>query len=352
VKDNINGGSIDEGDDEVTYKLSGMYRFGEAVAIRGSYGTGFKAPSMREIGEPRSDFGVTSSDFPCPFDGSVPDPEGKVAFCRAGQQQFNVFRQGSAGLTFESSEQWTVGVVLTPWDNFDATIDYWNIELEDLVDRLTEQQIVDDPVTYYDLYTSKTNLATNREELAIIQAAVNVATKETRGIDYSIQQGFDLDWGFLNLRLQGTWIDKSVSSLTGSSLGQFGNDDAVVFENRLFFQTTLDHGAFSHSLRINYQSGYDDAVTNVENTSAGGPIGTGTYEDVQLKVGSYTTVDYQLHMRAFSDIAGFTFGVTNIGDEEPPLSLREGGAGHQVGWDPRYFDATGRTYYLRAEVAF
>jgi iron complex outermembrane receptor protein len=243
-------------------------------------------------------------------------------------------------------------VVLTPWENFSATVDYWNIELQDLVERLTEQQIVDDPVSYYDLYTSKTNLATGNEELAIIQAAVNVGSKEQAGIDYAVSQGFDLAWGYLNLRLQGTWIDKHESSLTGSSLGRFGNDDAVVFENRLFFQGTLDHGNFSHSLRINYQSGYDDAEQTVEITGTGVPLGEGPTTDIQLKVKSYTTADYQLHMRAFSDIAGFTFGVKNIGDEEPPLSLRTSGAGHQVGWDPRYFDAFGRTYYLRAEVTF
>jgi iron complex outermembrane receptor protein len=39
-------------------------------------------------------------------------------------------------------------------------------------------------------------------------------------------------------------------------------------------------------------------------------------------------------------------------DEEPPLSLRVSGAGHQVGWDPRFTDAYGRTYYLQAEYAF
>jgi iron complex outermembrane receptor protein len=307
---------------------------------------------MREIGEPRSEFGVTSSDYLCPFDGSVPDPENKAQYCQSGDRQFNVFREGYAGLQFERSKQYSFGVVLTPWENFDATIDYWNIELEDLVERLTEQQIVDDPVSYYDLYSFKTNNATGRDELAIIQAAVNVGTKEQRGIDYAIQQGFDLDWGFLNLRLQGTWVDKSVSSLTGSSLGQFGNDNKVVFEHKVVFQTSLDHGNFSHHLRFDFQSGYDDDRQSVEVLGTGAPLGFGPTESIQLKVDDYTTVDYQLHYRAMADALGLTFGVKNIADEEPPLSLRTGGAGHQVGWDPRYFDAYGRTYYLRAEFSF
>jgi iron complex outermembrane receptor protein len=52
------------------------------------------------------------------------------------------------------------------------------------------------------------------------------------------------------------------------------------------------------------------------------------------------------------DKLGLTFGVNNLLDEEPPLSLRDGGAGHQVGFDPRYTDAYGRTYYLRGEYTF
>jgi iron complex outermembrane receptor protein len=352
VEDKLNGSKIDKGDDEITGKISAMYRFGEVAAIRGSYGTGFKAPSMREIGEPRSDFGVTSGNFLCPFDGSIPDPRNLGALCQSGEQQFNVYREGYAGLFFERSEQYTFGVVLTPWQDFSATVDYWNIKLEDLVERLTESQIVDNPVQYYDLFTTKANLATGDDEIAIIQAAVNVGSKEQRGIDYAINQGFDLNWGYLNLRLQGTYIDKSVSSLTGSSLGQFGNDNNVVFENKLYFQATLDHGNFSHSLRLNYQSGYDDQEQIVEVTGTGVPLGEGPEEVIRLKVDSYTTVDYQLNMRAFDDVATFTFGVTNLGDEEPPLSLRDSGAGHQVGWDPRYFDAYGRTFYLRAEVGF
>jgi iron complex outermembrane receptor protein len=42
----------------------------------------------------------------------------------------------------------------------------------------------------------------------------------------------------------------------------------------------------------------------------------------------------------------------NVFDKQPHLSLRESGAGHQVGWDPRYSDAYGRTYYLQAQYAF
>ncbi len=351
TSDKLNGsGDIDSGDSDTTYKISGLWNVTDAIAFRGSFGTGFKAPSMREIGEPQSEFGVTSGTYDCPFGASDP----RVSWCKAGENQYNVYRQGSGLLSFETSEQYTLGVVLTPWDSFDMTVDYWNIQIDDQVDRITEQQIFNNPAAAdaLGLFTTKTNQATGKEELAIIQAAVNVATKETSGIDYSINQGFELGWGQLDLGFRGTYVIDSDSSLYGSSLGRFGADDEVVFRNIANFSATLYHGNFTHTLFMNYKSGYDDQAQTVEVTGTGVPLGQGPDTTVQLEIPSYTTADYQLRWMTLNDSLGLTFGVRNLADKEPHLSLRTSGAGHQVGWDPRYTDGFGRTYYLQASYAF
>jgi len=348
VSDELAGGDIDEGDSDVTYKISGLWNVTDAVAFRASYGTGFKAPAMREIGEPRSEFGVTSGTFDCPFPAGDP----MAQFCRPQSSQYDVYREGSPELTFESSKQYTVGTVLTPTDGLDMTIDYWSIELEDLVERLTEQQIFANPELYRDLFTTKTNLATGQEFLAIIQAAVNAGTREQSGIDYAVNQAFELGWGQLDLGLQGTYMLESESSLTGSSLGRFGNDDGVVFRNVINLVGTLYHGDFTHTLFANYRSGYHDQAQEVEITGTGVPLGQGPTTVVQLDVPSYMVTNYQMRYMMLDDSLGLTFGVSNLLDEEPPLSLRVSGAGHQVGWDPRFTDAYGRTFYLQAEYAF
>jgi iron complex outermembrane receptor protein len=303
---------------------------------------------MREIGEPRSEFGVTSGTFDCPFPAGDP----LAQFCRPQEAQYDVFRQGSPDLQFEQSKQYTFGTVLTPTDNLDITVDYWNIELEDLVERLTEQQIFDNAELYRDLFTTKTNLATGQEFLAIIQAAVNAGTRKQSGIDYAVNTGFELGWGQLDLGLHGTYMMESESSLTGSSLGRFGNDDGVVFRNVINFVATLYHGDFAHTLFTNFRSGYHDQPQTVEITGTGVPLGQGPTTDVQLEVPTYTLTNYQLRYMMLDDSLGLTFGVSNLTDEEPPLSLRVSGSGHQVGWDPRFTDAYGRTYYLQAEYAF
>lgn len=348
VSDKLNGGDIDRGDSDVTYKVSALWNVHEAVALRASYGTGFKAPSMREIGEPRSEFGVTSGTFNCPFPAGDP----LAQYCRPQEAQYDVFRQGSPELKFEHSKQYTFGTVLTPTDSLDITIDYWNIELEDLVERLTEQQLFANAELYRQWFTTKTNQATGQEFLAIIQAAVNSGTREQSGIDYSVNQAFELGWGQLDLGLQGTYMLESESSLTGTSLGRFGNDDGVVFRNVINMVGTLYHGDFAHTLFANYRSGYHDQPQQVEITGTGVPLGQGPTTVVQLEVPSYTLLNYQLRYMMLDDSLGLTFGISNVTDEEPPLSLRVSGSGHQVGWDPRFTDAYGRTFYLQAEYAF
>jgi iron complex outermembrane receptor protein len=348
VSDKLNGGDVDEGDSKLTYKLSGLWNVTDALALRASYGTGFKAPSMRQINEPLSEFGVTSGVFDCPF--ASPDP--LAQYCKPQEDQYDVYRQGYPGLHFESSTQYTFGAVINPTDSFSATIDYWNIELEDLVERLTEQQIFGNAEQYRDLFTTKTNLATGQEFLAIIQAAVNVGTRKQSGVDYAVRKQFEIPWGQFDVGLQGTYMLESESSLTGSSLGRFGNDDGVVFRNVINLMLTLYHGDFTHTLFTNYRSGYLDQPQIVEILGTGVPLGQGPETEVQLQVPSYMTVDYNLRYLLLDDHLALSAGISNLLDAEPPLSLRVSGAGHQLGWDPRYTDAMGRTYYLQAKYSF
>src|SRR5690606_13358826 len=228
-------------------------------------------------------------------------------FCRPVSPQYDVYREGSADLTFESSKQYTFGAVLTPTDNLDMTVDYWNNELEHLVQRLTEQQIFANPDLYRDLFSTKTNLATGQEFLAIIQAAVNAGSREQSGIDYAVNQAFELGWGRLDLGLQGTYMLESDSSLTGSSLGRFGNDDGVVFRNVINLMGTLYHGDFTHTLFANYRSGYHDQPQTVEITGTGVPLGQGPTTIVQLEVPSYLVTNYQLRYMMLDDSLGLTF---------------------------------------------
>ena len=346
--DSAGVGDVGESMDDTTYKITGRWDVTDVLALRGSFGTGFKAPSMLEVAEPLTEFGVTSGEYECPF----PASDSMARYCLPGTPQYPVYRQGNADIKPETSEQYSAGFVLQPLDRASITIDYWNVEISDVVERLNEADIFADPVTYRDLFTTKTNLATGEEELAIIQGAVNGGERNASGIDYNFSMAFDLSFGVLTPTLAGTYMLESESSLNGSSLGRFGGDEKVTFRNQIRLGFTLEQEIFTHSLSANYKSGYLDQEQTINMYDSSGMPDFSTDTPVQLDVSDYYTVNYQTIAKLMDDKLGLTFGINNLLDEEPPLSLRTSGSGHQVGWDPRYTDAFGRTYYVRAEYTF
>ena len=354
VDDNLNGGEINDSDDDITYKLSGRWQATEELVVRASYGTGFKAPSMLSIGQPRAESGVTGGSYVCPFAGTG-DP--KEAWCKPGKQQYNVYTQGNPNLKSETSSQYAVGFVYAPTTGFSFGADFWSVEMEDVVTSLTESQIFAEPEKYYDLFSFKTNTLTGIDELAIVQADVNVGKSTNTGIDWHFNSSTDVSFGTFHLGFTGTYMIDSEYTRPGttddyiSSLGEFGDNNAVTFRVVSQLLAGFEHDDFYHNFTFNYRSGYLDQFQSKDDCAVTENDAFGECQDIQFSIGSYTKVDYQTRYN-ITDHASITFGINNLFDIQPSLSLRSGGAGHQVGYDPRYTDSYGRTYYPNGSYAF
>ncbi|WDD97590.1 TonB-dependent receptor domain-containing protein [Thalassomonas actiniarum] len=343
--------------DDTTYKISAAYRPNDDWLVRASIGTGFKAATMKQIASPREDFGVTSDTYLCPqgLAGNL------AALCKPEPTQYEVWREGNADLKPETSEQMSAGFVYAPSNEFSFALDYWNVELKDKVERLTQPQIFNDPVTYAHLFTTKTN-GEGTEDLAIIQAASNIGVSKNSGIDWALELTNELSFGTLKTSFAGTYVIESKSLRVGtggstgeeaiwdSSLGRFGIDEEVVFRTVARLSNTLTHGDFAHTLNLNYRSGYEDALATGGAVRMGDDINT-VAPDIQLYVSSYMKADW-VTKYYYNDNLDFSVGINNVFDKQPPLSLRTGGAGHQVGYDPRYVDVYGRTFYMSANYTF
>jgi len=346
-------GDVNKSDSAVTYKLSARWQATEDLLVRASTGTGFKAPSMLSLARPRVDFGVTGGNYDCPFPSSDP----LAAFCLSGSSQYNVFAQGNPNLKSETSNQYTIGFVYAPSNEFSFQMDYWNIDMEDLVTSLTEKQIFDNAERYRDLFTTKKNLATGEDELAIVQASVNVGKSKTTGLDWNMAIMNEFSFGTLRSNWSGTYMIKNEYTRPGttddwiSSMGRFGDNNSVTFRLIQQLQTSLEVGDFEHTLRLNYKSGYQDQFQDTGSCAVTLEDAFGDCVEIQLNVPSYSLVDYQ-SVYNITDMASVSFGINNLFDKQPALSLRSGGAGHQVGYDPRYTDSYGRTFYLQADYRF
>ncbi|MEW6981072.1 TonB-dependent receptor [Colwelliaceae bacterium 6471] len=347
--------SVNKDENDTTYKVSVSYRPNEDWLLRASIGTGFKSATMRQIAAPRIPFGVTSSAYDCPF----PASDSRSAGCFSEKLQYEVFQEGYAGLKPETSEQTSIGFVYAPDNSFSFNVDWWEVNLEDQVQRLTQDQIFGDPETYSDLFTTKLNRGTGKNELAIIQAAVNIGESNNEGIDWGMNLTNEFSFGVLKTAFQGTYIIESERLRVGTentfdtSLGKFGDNQQVTFRNIINISNTFSHGDFEHSLNIYYRSGYQDQYHpgGGSRIRLASDINTNYSGGVQLRVPSYTTANYSTTYFVNDDM-NVTFGINNLFDKQPPMSLRTGGAGHQAGYDPRYTDALGRTFYLSADYTF
>lgn len=337
---------------DTTYKMSASYRPNDDWLLRASVGTGFKAATMKQIGSPREDFGVTSGSFSCPVGLAA----NLAALCEPESFQYQVWLEGNADLKPETSEQLSAGFVYAPSNEFSFSMDYWSVDLEDQVTRLTEAQIFGDAVKYARFFTTKPNLGTGENDLAIIQGAVNIGKSENSGVDWALNMSNELSLGTLSTSFTGTYMIESRSLRAGTvdqwdtSLGKFGSDDAVTFRVITQINNTLTTGDFAHTINISYRGGYQDQLASGGDVRLGDDINVNA-PDIQLTVPSYTKVDY-LTRYNYDDNMSFVFGITNLLDKQPPLSLRTSGAGHQVGYDPRYADVRGRTFYLSGELTF
>ncbi|KQZ41403.1 TonB-dependent receptor [Duganella sp. Root1480D1] len=327
-----------------TYKVSARWQPTQGFLVRGSYGTGFKAPSMLNIGQPLVTAGFTASSYGCPT------VLGNDSLCQPGKSQYNVYSGGNPDLRPEKSKQFTIGFRAEPTNAFSFGADLWDVKMTDAVSEVSEQLAFSDPVKFRDLFTTFTQPATGATYWAFKSLSINIGKTHSQGLDWDFTARHKFGFGNLTSNLAGTYLIKSDYTEPGTSdkwtndMNFFGTDNKVAFRHVVRWTTTLETGAFSNTLIANYRNGYTDASATVLN------LDTNVSEKIRLHVPSHLTWDWQGKWTVNKQLA-LRAGIKNLLDRDPPLSLRNS-SGHQVGFDPRYADPMGRTFYLTGNYAF
>jgi iron complex outermembrane receptor protein len=107
---------------------------------------------------------------------------------------------------------------------------------------------------------------------------------------------------------------------------------------------------WTHTLSANYRNGYTDKHQNADDCAVTTADAAQECYDITLEVPSYTTFDLQSAYRPLKNVE-ITAGVNNLFDRNPPFTLRNTGS-HQVGYNPSYSSALGRTFYLSGSYKF
>ena len=356
TSDSRNGGKVSDSETAATFKLGGKWQATPAMLVRASYGTGFRTATMLEIARPKTDFGVTSGTYDCPFSAGY-DPLGYIAagYLCPDNTQLEVFKMGNAKLKPEKSSQWNIGWVWQTSDTVSVGLNYWSVNVKDAVSSVSEKLIVDNPARYLALYTTKFKVSNGKTYVAILDSAINIGKIDNAGIDWDLSYKGRTSLGKLEGKLSGTYMVKARHSVPGTtdlttSLGKFGDDDKVTFRNVISATGTVGVGAWEHTLSMNYRSAYKDQAYSADDCIFY-TVSTGDCAAGALDVPEYMTFGWRTQWKPTKNLT-LAVAVDNLFDEKPPLSLRVNGAGHQLGYDPRYASPFGRTYSLNANWQF
>ncbi len=325
-----------------TYKLSARLQASPQLLFRGSYGTGFKAPSMLDIAQPEVPNGVTAAAYDCPFPGT----DG----CKPGKLQYSQSSGGNNLLKPERSVQSVLGVRFEPSNDFGIGADFWQVKIKDAVSGVSAPQAFADPVKYRELFKLYRSPAEVQDYWTFRSVSTNIGQAINSGIDWDVVARFKTDYGRLTTGLAGTWMIDSSYTRPGTendftdSLDKYGENAAVTFRHIVRATATLASGDMTNTLTLKYRNGYQDINQLVRD------VATNTNVRVMLTVPSYTTLDWQGTYN-FSKSLELQAGITNILNVAPPLTLRDS-SGHQVAYDPRYADPMMRTIYLNGTYKF
>lgn len=340
-----------------TYKLSLKWTPVDTLLLRAAYGTGFKAPNLSDIAGANTFNGSTAGSYACPFPGSTG--------CQVGQAQYDLLtgpnsQSGDNGLKPEKSKQWTFGGRIEPLRGLSLGLDLWNVQIRNQVlsAGVPEQEGFKNPQAYQNLFVNPYPDPAGYTTIAYLLAPVNGGVANYRGVDWDFSYRNKTPIGDLRASWNGTYMLKqnytvSAGGTVYSDLGQFGQDNGVVFRVQSNISLSLTTGKLTNSLTAHYKSGYHDQSypidTAVFAVNADGSVGDSVAFG-GLWVPSYTTFDWQ----AKYDFGNFalTGGIKNLLDRDPPFTLQNAGGGNQIGYDGRYADPAGRSFYLTANYKF
>jgi iron complex outermembrane receptor protein len=338
-------------------KVSFRYQPAEQLLVRGSYTTGFRAPSLYELDSPIT-YTNTANSYSDPVlcpGGTAKAGENAAAVC---DTQFMTQLGGNKALKPEKSKSWTLGFVVEPMRGTSVGLDFWWIRLQHAINALDQDTIFNNPTKYADLFhrNASGHLSVSGQDCKQTNGAIdpttcgyitdtnaNLGGTNTYGVDLNLASRMKTAAGTFNFDLSGTyinhyefqteengaWTQNAGVYAGGSPVFRWQHTASVAWTRNEWTLGTVNH----------YKSGYFDQNDPTQ-------VAKGFRNN---QVAPYVTTDIYGTWSPTKAMS-LTLGVRNVFDQDPPFSNQ--GATFQVGYDPRFTDPTGRAYYARATYNF
>jgi iron complex outermembrane receptor protein len=313
-------------------KLASRWAISPEWAIRGSAGTGFRAPAVGQtLTVPNSYVNQTLSNFSCTNDltaiaAALATQTGKDVRCRTNDV-FNLFANGNPNLQPEKSNQATLGLAFTPHRNFTVSADYWRVQMRDTLQFMPYTTVLADPLKYQRQFVvdpapilyPPTGLYFNR--LGMLLQMQNLGQTLKEGIDFDARYRHPGDWGRWHLGMKATLMLQSKErqapdAAWSSDLSAYSaSSNSVIPRWRGQWTLGLEQANAFWQVTVNYSSGYTDKSVYALNTD------TRKFETVTgLSVPGFLTLDAMASYQ-INPSTQIRMGVNNLFDRQPPMSF-------------------------------
>ena len=305
-----------DGSGRFSPKVAVRWDVAETVALRASWGQGYRAPSVYALS------GAQASQ-PSVFD------RGAYVFV-------NTLTSGDVDLKPEKSESLTFGVQWTPIRDLELSLDAWRFDYTDQVVKESAQAIIDQAavdtaagLTGTDAQSRLTRSASG--SLTFVQLYfINASSVETQGVDVSARYAHALWGGQATASATWTYVDRydirlndTAAEASGVGSTNLNNIGRSLPRNRGEFVLGWSGGVHALTGLVHYTAGYRNDRSGTTDPT----------------IASQTTVDL-LYTRTLGADLDLALGVVNLADKAPPL------AQYAFGYDPVVADPRGRVFSL------
>ena len=366
----------------------------DEFAIRGTWGKGFRAPSIAESGNAGLLFGQGNTNDP------VLCPNGKAnvvgTFNALCSYPAVGLAASNANLKAVKSTNATFGVIFEPFKAFNVSLDWYYIDLKnDIISASSAGGFYVDsvalvrgppanlpvcvapPTTAGGTCVQQTVATPVGYPAYTIVPYVNAGETKTSGYDLDMRTQFDLgDFGRLRAQLNYTYIQQyelvaagSLFDLAGTHGPSTISGDTGNPRSRATASVTWETGPFSSTISVNYQSSFSitdptigannclEALKGRSPSAYGSAINPGvTTLPSQwypyCAVGHFTDVNMYLSYQA-NDHLNVHGSITNLFNSVPPVDLQTYGGGAELAYTTLDQDgAVGRFFLVGATYKF
>lgn len=356
-----------------SYKAMLDWTVTNGVRFRGGVQTSIRAPDVNELYAPQlNNFPTFTNQDPCNTTGVIaatyrngPSAAQVQALCATQSAvaggatyvqpaaQATGIVGGNPNLKPETAQSFTAGLVLQPTKDLSVTMDYWSIELKEVIAAVGAQTIVqrcfnrDGANPTFSASNQWCQLfrrdANNGGVIALSQLSRNQAFNNVSGIDFSVDYALNLQkMGSLRFNVAATWTEKNESQTTSvDPINNFvGTIGAVTGTATPEWRVNLTTSYALGGLSVQLTNRFIDKMVHANTVTGGSPVAnTGTaatwYHDVSMRY----AITPNLSVRA---------GVSNLADQQP----RTYSPNIQANTDPSTFDVLGRRYFLGLNAKF